>query len=81
MPIGGFRSPESLQHRIDELQRLAKEAGRAPIPVSVFGAPARKELLETYAAMGVHRCTFFVQPERADAVLPRLKHYAEVCGL
>ena len=81
MPIGGFRSPESLQHRIDELQRLAKEAGRQPIPVSVFGAPMRKEQLEAYKAMGINRAVFFVQPAAADNVLARLKHAAEVAGL
>jgi probable F420-dependent oxidoreductase len=78
MPIGGFRSPESLQRRIDELQRLAKAAGRGPIPVSVFGAPMRKDQVEALEAIGVSRCVFFMPPEGADAVLPRLRHAAEV---
>ena len=81
MPIGRFRSPESLQRRIDELQLMAKDAGRGPIPVSMFGAPMRKEEIETLEAIGISRCVFIMPPEGADAVLPRLKHAAEVAGL
>ena len=81
IPIGGFRTPESLGHRIDELQRLAKEAGRARIPVTTFGAPMRKEIIEAYEGIGVGRSVFFMPPAPADDVLPRLKHAAEVCGL
>ncbi len=81
MPIGGFRSPESLQRRVDELQRLAREAGRGRIPVSVFGAPMRKETLEAYEAMGIDRAVFFVQPEDSASVISRLKHAAEIAGL
>jgi probable F420-dependent oxidoreductase len=78
IPIGGFRTPESLRRRIEELQRLASEAGRGPIPVTRFGAPMRKEQLEAFAAIGVERCVFFMPPAGSDAVLPRLKHAAEV---
>jgi alkanesulfonate monooxygenase SsuD/methylene tetrahydromethanopterin reductase-like flavin-dependent oxidoreductase (luciferase family) len=81
MPIGGFRTPESLQHRMDELSSMAKAAGRGPIPVSVFGAPMRKEQIESLDAIGVSRCVFFMPPEGADTVLPRLKHAAEVAGV
>jgi probable F420-dependent oxidoreductase len=81
MPIGGFRQPESLGRRIEELQRLAKDAGRAPIPVSVFGAPLREETIEQYEEIGVQRAVFFMPPAEADVVLPRLQHAAKVAGL
>jgi hypothetical protein len=60
---------------------MAKAAGRAPIPVSVFGTPMRKEQIEALEAIGVSRCVFGMPPQGADAVLPRLKHAAEVAGL
>ncbi|HYM14705.1 MAG TPA: LLM class F420-dependent oxidoreductase [Dehalococcoidia bacterium] len=78
MPIGGFRSPESLARRIGELQRLAAEAGRAPIPISVFGAPARREQIEALEAIGVSRAVFWLPPADAETVLPRLRQCAEV---
>ena len=81
MPIGGFRQPESLGRRIEELQRMAKDAGRDRIPVTVFGSPIRKEIVEQYEAVGVHRAVFFMPPAEADVVLPRLKHAADVAGL
>jgi probable F420-dependent oxidoreductase len=80
LPIG-FRSPESLRGRIDELQRMAKDAGRGPIPVTVFGAPIRKETIEGLAAAGASRIVFWAPPAPADEVLPRLKHAASVAGL
>ena len=81
IPIGGFRTPESLGHRIDELQRLAKEAGRERIPVTTFGTPMRKEIIEAYEGIGVGRGVFFMPPAPSADVLPRLKHAAEVAGL
>ena len=41
MPIGG-RGSEDLKSRIDELQAMAKDAGRQPIPVGLFGARPRR---------------------------------------
>jgi probable F420-dependent oxidoreductase len=81
IPIGGFRSPESLGHRIDELQRLAKEAGRGAIPVTLFGASMKPEWLEAVIAAGVSRIVFFMPPAGSDEVLPRLKRAAEAAKL
>jgi probable F420-dependent oxidoreductase len=77
MPIGG-RSGNDLGERIAELQRMAKDAGRAPIPVSVFGAAPKQESVERLAEIGVTRACFGIPPAPAEEVLPRLKHYAEV---
>jgi len=80
MPIGG-RTGAVLGQKIDELQAMAKAAGKPPVPVSVFGVPASQEAIENYAGMGVERCLFGLRPEPADKVLPALKRYAEAAGL
>lgn len=80
MPIGG-RTGAILGEKIKELQEMAKAAGRAPIPVSVFGVPPSKEAIENYAAMGVERVLFGLRPQGAEEVIPALKRYAEVAGL
>jgi probable F420-dependent oxidoreductase len=77
MPIGG-RSGAVLGQMIADLQGRAKAAGRGPIPVSVFGVPPNKEVIENYASMGVTRCIFGIRPEPAEKVLPALQRYAEV---
>jgi probable F420-dependent oxidoreductase len=63
---------------IAELNRLAAEAGRGPIPVTVFGAASRPEVIQHYVELGVERCVFWLPPAPADKVLPFLDSYAEV---
>lgn len=70
--------PMELEQRMAELQRLAAEAGRAPIPVTVWSPPRDAHLLEQYEKLGVERCVFGLAAAPADQVLPRLEHYAEV---
>jgi probable F420-dependent oxidoreductase len=54
--------------RIEELQRLAKEAGRDPIPVSLQIPPKQPERLERYEAAGVTRCVHMLRAgDAADA--------------
>ena len=65
---------------IAELNRLAAEAGRGPIPVSVFGAASRLEVIQHYAELGVERCVFWLPPAPADKVLPLLDSYAEMAN-
>jgi probable F420-dependent oxidoreductase len=79
MPIPG-RGKIPLSERIAELNRLAAEAGRGPIPISLFGAQPRSELLERYAEAGVDRCVFWLPPAPAGEVLPILDRYAELAG-
>ncbi len=77
MPIG--RS-EDLKDRILKLKQLTEEAGREPIPVTVFGIPAKAEVVEKYVALGVDRLLFPLPPEPADSVLPLLQRCAEIAG-
>jgi probable F420-dependent oxidoreductase len=72
MPIGP-RAGERLGARIEELQRLAAEAGRDPIPVSVFGAVPRAEAVEHLVALGVERIIFPLPPRPAGEVLPLIE--------
>ena len=74
------RSPEELGERIAELQRRAEAAGRAPIPVTVFGAKAEPRLLERLRAAGVTRSLFYVRPGSPDEVRAHLDELAEVAS-
>ena len=77
MPIPG-RSPKPLPNRIAELNRLAAEAGRGRIPVSVFGASPRPHVVQHYAEVGVERCIFWLPSASREEVLPLLDDYAEL---
>lgn len=65
--------------RIAELRSRAADAGRGPIPVTVYGAVATPAALESYAAAGVDRVLFELPDEPADDVLRRLDDLAH-CG-
>jgi probable F420-dependent oxidoreductase len=75
LPIPG-RGEISLAERIEELNQLAQQAGRGPMPISVFGTRADPKLIEEYEAAGVERMLISVRPAGADVVLPDLKRYA-----
>jgi probable F420-dependent oxidoreductase len=73
-----IRSVSELKQRIDELQRMAAEAGRAPIPVSVFGVAPTPGAVEELAGVGVERAIFPLPPRPADEVIPLLDRQAKV---
>jgi hypothetical protein len=79
MPIP-MRSGDRLAERIQELQRMAEDAGRGPIPVTFFGVQPRAEVVEAFDKMGVQRCVFFIPPAPEEDTLPRLDRYAEMMG-
>jgi hypothetical protein len=51
----GRGSVDALRARIGELQDLASEAGREPIPVTVYAPSPTSERLAQLATIGVHR--------------------------
>ncbi len=54
--------------RVEELQRLAEEAGRDPIPVTIQIPPRDPEVLERYERAGVTRTVHMLRPgDAADA--------------
>jgi probable F420-dependent oxidoreductase len=69
-----------LSERIAELNRLAAEAGRARIPVSIWGTPSRPEVIQHYADLGAERCVFLLPPAPEEQVIPLLDRYAEAAS-
>jgi probable F420-dependent oxidoreductase len=67
-----------LTERLAELRRLAAEAGRDPIPVTLSGAKPDRELIAKGEQAGVHRCTFYVPPGGRDEVERALDGLAEL---
>jgi probable F420-dependent oxidoreductase len=74
------KSPEALGERIAELQRRAAEAGREPIPVTVFGAKSEARLLERLRDAGVTRSLFYVTPGTPDEIERNLDELAGVAA-
>ncbi len=76
MPIAG-RADTTIAERVPELARLAEEAGRSPIPISIFGVRPDRRAIDQWAALGVSRCIFGLPAAGPEEVLPRLKQCAE----
>jgi len=70
-----------LTERLEELRRLAAEAGHDPIPVTLSGAKPDPELIERGKQAGVHRCTFYIQPADADGTKRQLDELVSTLGL
>jgi probable F420-dependent oxidoreductase len=70
-----------LTERIQELARLAEEAGRDPIPITLSGAKPDPELIERGEKAGVHRCTFYIRPGDAGETERQLDALASTLGL
>jgi probable F420-dependent oxidoreductase len=65
--------------RIPELQRMAEEAGRAPIPVSTYPrAAGGREEIERMAAAGIERCIYYLPADGRDPALRRLEELTEL---
>jgi probable F420-dependent oxidoreductase len=75
MPIPG-RGELPLPERIAELNRLAAEAGRGPIPVSIYGTLPQPDVIQGYAEAGVERCIFWLPSTKAQEALPFLDRWA-----
>lgn len=76
LPVGA--TVQDLPRAIRNLQTLAEQAGRPAeeVPISIFMAPDDAAILSQYQDLGAERVIFFVPPESADGVLPRLDQYA-----
>jgi alkanesulfonate monooxygenase SsuD/methylene tetrahydromethanopterin reductase-like flavin-dependent oxidoreductase (luciferase family) len=72
------RGEVSFAEDIQRLNELAAEAGRDPIPASLFFAPAELSELERYREEGFHRFVFYLPALGADKLLPRLDGLAKV---
>jgi probable F420-dependent oxidoreductase len=74
MPNRLLDEPERLGERIQDLQRIAEEAGRAPIPVMISGVRSDPDLIERHEAIGVERATIYIPPVDRDEAESRLDH-------
>jgi probable F420-dependent oxidoreductase len=70
-----------LRDRIGELQRLAEQAGRGRIPVTLNAARPSPETIERGEQGGVHRCVFYIQPADAGEIERQLDELASKLGL
>ena len=75
MPIHGR---DSIVEQLPALREMATEAGRDPteIEITIYGCPARDEVIARYRDAGVHRLVFGLPPEDRDAALSRLDKMA-----
>ena len=70
--------PSVLSAQIPELNRLAERAGRGPIPVTAYGVPGEKDVVEKYLETGVERCVFGLASEPPEKTLPTVDRLAEI---
>jgi probable F420-dependent oxidoreductase len=77
MPIPRRGGPP-LSEQIAELNAMAAAAGRGPVPVTVYGAPPRAEVIRHYQESGVERCVFWLPTLDARQLLPMLDRQAEL---
>ncbi|HYT37976.1 MAG TPA: LLM class F420-dependent oxidoreductase [Acidimicrobiia bacterium] len=75
MPIAG-RGDTAEQ--IDALGKAAADRGRGPIPVTVFGARPKPEILAGYAEAGVERALLALPSGPTADTLRRLDRYAQL---
>jgi probable F420-dependent oxidoreductase len=75
MPIAGRGDTAEA---VEALQKAAADRGRGPIPVTVFGARPKPEILAGYAAAGVDRALIALPSAPAADTLRRLDRYAEL---
>jgi probable F420-dependent oxidoreductase len=67
---------EQLMERLRELRRRTDEAGRPPVPVTVYGASRKPEVLEEWAANGVTRAVYWLPSAEAGEVERRVDEAA-----
>ena len=71
----GF-NPGMLPDSIKELQQLAAQAGRSPIPVSVFGSSPKEEDLAKHQELKIERAVLMLPSADKDTLMPMLDQYA-----
>jgi probable F420-dependent oxidoreductase len=59
---------DALLARVAELHRRCEEAGREPVPVTIYGASRKPERLERWAEGGVSRAVYWLDPAEGSEV-------------
>ena len=61
---------------IPKFKKMAEEAGRKPLPISMGGAPMDADKLKRLRDLGVERVSTSVMSEKSDQILPILDKWA-----
>jgi alkanesulfonate monooxygenase SsuD/methylene tetrahydromethanopterin reductase-like flavin-dependent oxidoreductase (luciferase family) len=69
----GSGSPEAFMPRFAE---MARELGRAPLPVTLGGAPEDADKLKRLRDLGIARANVRLPPAKAEEILPLLDRWA-----
>jgi alkanesulfonate monooxygenase SsuD/methylene tetrahydromethanopterin reductase-like flavin-dependent oxidoreductase (luciferase family) len=77
MPIG-LRLRGSIQDKMAELNGMAADAGRGPIPVTIYGVAPNPEVVNDFAEAGVDAGIFWLPSVAEDQALEMLDRYAQV---
>jgi probable F420-dependent oxidoreductase len=72
---------DAFEERVRELQRRAAEAGREPVPVTLYGGSRKPEALERYEQIGISRVVFWLPSAAADEIEPLVDERAEAVAL
>jgi len=76
-PIHGFGN---LVGKLPEFRKLAADAGRGELEISIFAAPPKADQLAPYRAAGAARAVLALPPAPRDEVLPLLDRYAKLAA-
>jgi len=77
MPVAQ-RGAVPLPEKIARLQELAAQAGRGPVPVTLFRVQAQERAIARCAGWGIDRCVFWLPVAPRAEVMPALEHCAEL---
>jgi probable F420-dependent oxidoreductase len=76
----GHADAEELGKRAAELRRRAADAGRGPVPVTVFNAPPDNRLLDAFADAGIDRCLLLLPAGPESQMLAHLDEWAPLAS-
>jgi hypothetical protein len=63
---------------IPKFNKMAAEAGRKPLPISLGGAPFDADKIKRFRDLGVVRVSTSLMSEKADQIMPILDKWAGV---
>jgi probable F420-dependent oxidoreductase len=75
---GPLASVDELERRAVSLRRKAADAGRGPVPITLFGVPPDSALLDALAAAGADRCLLLLPAGTEIEILNRLDDWAQL---
>ncbi|MGW0810432.1 LLM class F420-dependent oxidoreductase [Nonomuraea sp. NPDC002799] len=77
---GGLADAAELRERAAALRRRAADAGRGPIPITVFNTPPDRRLLDALADAGLDRCLLLLPAGTESQLLAQLDEWAPLAS-